>query len=349
MRQERKGAQMTNKRIAMVLLTLALVVGGFTLMRPQVAHATAYNNPVFFIHGFNALSTINCELGTEWGDTETLWNNEGFKLHRSLGFYNADQCNYGRSQYLNTYNSDCSSYYDSGSNDGTVNEDIRHTACLLAWFIWDHYSSKGTDIGIVAFSLGGIIIRQAMTDTVYRTEFPPYLFISDVATMGSPHQGVADGAAKYMNIAKGCPGNCVEIDQIQASNGVMFDLNSTSFRGGFGRDPQGESGTDWTTMASNNDEVLAFCTASSERKGAPTNVNGATICGFMPGATHLIAYSGASPEYCHVCQNSYRQDNSTAWNADVSYSDNNGGTWTTVSGMVHSNLDAYYAILYSDW
>jgi hypothetical protein len=102
-------------------------------------------------------------------------------------------------------------------------------------------------------------------------------------------------------------------------------------------------------MASNHDEVLAGCTLFSERKGAPSNVNISTLCGFMPGATHFVAYAGTSPEYCHVCQNSYRQDNSTAWNANMSYSDNNGGTWYTVSGMVHSNFEVYLAILNSDW
>lgn len=341
---------MTNKHIAMVLLTLALVIGGFTLMRPQVAHATAYNNPVLFIHGFAANSDLNCDTGTEWGDTNYFWGTiEGFTQWFTIGEYNSDNhCDYLRS-YLNVYNSHCSTYYNSGSNNGTVNEDMRHSACLLAWFIWDHYSSHGTDIGVVAFSLGGILIRQALTDTVYRTEFPPYLFISDVATMGTPHQGLVDGAAKGASIFASCPGNCVEAYQVQASNGLMVDLNSTSFRGGFGRDPQGESGTDWTTMGSNDDEVNAWCTGDPERMGTYNMDNLATVCAWMPGATHLIGYSGVAPEYCHVCQNSYRQDNSTAWDADTDYSDNNGGTWHSVSGMVHSNQDAYLAILYSDW
>jgi hypothetical protein len=343
---------MTNKRIAMVLLALALVVGGFTLTPLKVAHAGSFNAPALFIHGFNVNSTINCNVGSEWGDTNTFFNNQGYTKHLSLGFYNHDS-NCGG--YLPTVDSRCSTYYNSGSNDGTVNEDIRYSACKLAWYIWDRWSQGGVTIAVVAFSFGGILIRQAMSDTPYRTEFPPYLLISDVATMGTPHQGLAGGTAWLFSHAPSwfptgtCPGNCVEVSQMEVTNGVNKDLNSTSFRGGFGRDPQGSGGTDWTTMASNNDEVLAFCTGNEESRGAPPNVNGATICGFMPGATHLIAYSGSSPEYCHVCQNSYRQDESTAWNADMSYSDNNGGTWYTVSGMVHSVHAAYLAILYSDW
>jgi hypothetical protein len=337
------------KRIAMVLIALALVIGGFSLMPQKVAHAGSYNAPVLLIHGFNAGSTINCDAGSELGDIESFfYQSYGYWNTQSLGFYNGD---YNCSNYQGGESYHCTGWYDSGNNDGTVNEDIRHTTCLLAWFIWDQYTQYGTTIAVVAHSMGGILIRQAMNDTPYVGAFPPYLKISDVATLGAPHQGLMDGAAGFLSYFQGCPGNCVEVYQMQRSNAMMSNLNSTTVRGGFGRNPQGSGGTDWTTIASNGDEVLNDgCTVSSERKGAPGNVEIGTVCGFMPGATHFFAYAGATPEYCHTCSSSYLTDESTAWNADANYSDNNGGTWVTATAdTTHSIQTVYYAILYSSW
>jgi hypothetical protein len=279
-----------------------------------------------------------------WGTIETYFRNQGYTNVRSVGFYNGDS-NCG--DYVGQESSHCTGWYDSGSNDGTVNEDIRHTTCLLAWYIWDHYTQYGTTVAVLGHSMGGILIRQAMNDTPYVGAFPPYLKISDVATAGAPHQGLKSGSAWVWSHFQGCPGDCVEVSQMERANALMSNMNSTSFRGGFARNPQGSGGTDWTTMASNNDELLSNgCTTSIERKGAPSIVSTSSACGLMPGATHFVVYPGSFPNYCHGC---YLTDADTTWNATEAFSDNNGGVWYSGSSNEHSIFTLYYAILYPSW
>lgn len=191
-----------------------------------------------------------------------------------------------------------------------------------------------------------------MNDTPYVGAFPPYLMVSDVATAGSPHQGLGVGAAwaaehgSWANQTN-CPGNCTEVYQMQVDNPLMQNLNSTSFRSGFGRNPQGAGGTDWTNLASNNDEVLSnFCTVNNDTRGAPSNVSNTAACGWMPGATHFVDYPGSYPNYCHGC---YLTDTNTTWNATEVFSDNNGGSWASVNNSEHSVFTMYDAILYSNW
>lgn len=333
-----------SKHIAIWLVALALAVGGLAFLAPQHALAGSASNPLLLVHGFSVSSSANCNTSSTFGDIESFFHGQGYTNTKSLGYYNADSnCD----AYLSQEKSHCTTWYDSGSNDGTVNEDIRHTSCLLAWYIWDHYTVNGATVAIIGHSMGGILIRQAMNDTPYVAQFPPYLKVSDVTTAGTPHQGLLSGAAWTWSTFQNCPGNCVEVTQMEASNALMSNMNSTSFRGGFARNPQGNGGTDWTAMASNNDELLSNgCIWFPETLGAPSSVSSGSECGLMPGATHFVVYTGPSPSYCHGC---YLTDMDTNWNADVSYSDNNGGTWYTTTGLTHSIQTMYYAVLYSSW
>ena len=279
------------RRIATVLVVLAFVLTAYFLIPSKKALAGSFNAPVILVHGFNVNSKIDCNTGSTFGDIQTFFTNQGYWNTRTVGFYNND---YDCDTSIQLESSHCTGWYDSGSNDGTVNEDIRHVSCLLAWWIWDHYTSQGITVAVVAHSMGGILIRQAMNDTPYEIQFPPYLMISDVATAGSPHQGLTAGAAWGLGIKDGCPGNCTQVAQMEAYNALMSNMNSTSFRGGFARNPQGNGGTDWTTMSSENDEVLQWCVAG-ESLGAPSGVDATELCGLMPGATHFVIYPGPSP------------------------------------------------------
>jgi hypothetical protein len=333
-----------SKHVALLLAALAIALGGLTFLAPQHAHAGSTSDPVLLVHGFSLSSAQNCNTSSMFGDIESFFNGQGITSTRSLGYYNGDSsCN----AYLKQEKSHCTGWYDSGSNDGTVNEDIRHTSCLLAWYIWDTYTSHGVTVAVVAHSMGGILIRQAMNDTPYVGAFPPYLMVSDVVTAGTPHQGLPPGAAWTWETFQGCPGNCVEVAQMERTNGLMSNMNSTSFRGGFARNPQGYGGTDWTSMASNNDELLSTCPSiGQESLGASGGVSAGSECGLMPGGTHFVVYTGPTPSYCHGC---YLTDADTSWSADVSYSDTNGGTWYTTTSFTHAIQTMYYAVLYSSW
>lgn len=336
------------RRIATLVFALALAVAALSFVGPRQVLAGSFNAPLLLVHGFNTQSERNCNATPNasgdwyWGDVKQYFGWQGYTTVKTLGYYNGD---YNCDDYLHGESSHCTGWYDSGSNDGTVNEDIRHTSCLLAWYVWDHYTTHGTAVAVVSHSLGGILIRQAMNDTPYVGAFPPYLKVTDVVTAGTPHQGLSTIAAWEQETFSGCPGNCIEVYQMQGNNALMSNMNSTSFRGGFARNPQGYGGTDWTSMASEHDEVLGTCFSTLDSKGAPDGVTSAS-CGLMPGGTHFVIYPGPSPTYDH---GGYLSDESSGWDAKVEYSDNNGGTWYTSTGMPHSILTMYYGILYSSW
>lgn len=330
------------KQATRIGLVLAALLASFAFIPVQKALAGSTSQPVLLLHGFNVGSAQSCNDSTMWGTVESYFANNSYPKWVSLGFYTKDtNC----SASIRGESSHCTGWYDSGSNDGTVNEDIRHVSCLLAWYIWDHYTSSGVTVSLVAHSMGGILIRQALNDTPYVAAFPPYLKLSDSVTVATPHQGLDTGAAGVFELL-GCPGNCLQVYQMQANNALMSNMNSTSFRSGWGRDPQGQGGTDWTTLGSNNDTEVAEWCVSGARLGAPSAVNNKGLCGLMPGATHFVVYQGPSPSYNH---GDYLTDNNTSWNADMCYSDNNGGTWYCSTGMVHAIAEMYYATLYSSW
>lgn len=330
------------KQVTRAALVLATLLATFAFMPTQAVLAGSTSQPLILLHGFSVSSAQNCNTSTMWGTVESYFASNGYPKTVSLGFYNKDtNC----SASIRGESSHCSGWYDSGGNDGTVNEDIRHVTCLLAWYIWDHYTSNGVTVAVVAHSMGGILIRQAMNDTPYVVQFPPYLMVSDVATVATPHQGLDTGAAGVFELL-GCPGNCLQVDQMQANNPLMSNMNSTTFRGGFARNPQGYGGTDWTTLGSNNDTLVAEWCVGGARLGAPSSVNNLGLCGLMPGATHFVVYPGPTPSYNH---GDYLTDANTSWNADMCYSDNNGGVWYCSTGMVHAITEMYYAVLYSSW
>src|SRR5436305_1246418 len=111
-----------SKRLALALVALAIVSAGLMFVRPPQARAGALNAPVLLLHGFNTGSAINCDQGSMWGTIETYIRSQGYTNVRSLGFYKADS-NCG--DYVGQESSHCTNWYDSGSNDGSVNEDIR--------------------------------------------------------------------------------------------------------------------------------------------------------------------------------------------------------------------------------
>ncbi len=345
-------------RLVLKLLLVAMIAVGATLAiqpAPARAHpdAKAYSNngvPVIYVHGFNSNDAIpyGCDGMPNFGTIKQFFGNHGWSgATYGVGYYNGDgNCD----SLLQNEAWRCTGWY--AGSEGTTSEDVRHKSCELAWYIWDHFTSAGVAVKLIGHSAGGIIIRQAMNDTPYETAFPPYLTIEDVVTAGTPHQGMAATAAQVY-----C-GGCLEVEQIQADNAMMQNMNSSSVRGGFGRNPQGNTGTDWTTMASANDSVLYLgCAGATDWFGGhlgnanqDSGVNG-EYCGFMPGATHLDAYTGPPTYYEH---GDYLTDTSTGWDAKVSYSDNNGGNWTDACStctykMTHSIQTMLYAVSYTSW
>lgn len=330
------------------LLVTTLLLGAMLFAHPQKALAYSSNGvPVIFVHGFNKDASIpgGCNGNTNFGSIKTYFANNGWTGPMiSESFYNGDT-NCDKSLHWEDFR--CTGWY--AGNEGNAWEDLRHVSCLLAWAIWDNYTVNGIAVKLIGHSVGGIIIRQALSDTPYVSAFPPFIYVEDVVTAGTPHQGLATGSAGSM-----CLG-CLQMAQVEQHNAFLQFLNDPGTRGGFGRNPQGNGGTDWTTMASFSDGVLFYGSAkvfdtfggyipnSNHLNYLQTN---AILCGFMPGATHLVGYWGSSPSYAH---GDYLTDQNTAWSADVAFSDNNGGNWTATTTMAHSIKTMLYAVGSTGW
>ncbi len=348
-------------KLTLIALVTFLTIGSAILMNPQQAKASSYD-PVILVHGFNPNAAQNCNEFSEFGAIKSFFNSSVYPTV-SVGYYNGDSnCDY----YLGAEYQHCTGWYNG--NGGTVNEDIRHISCLLAWYIWDNYTQWGVHVQVVAHSMGGIIIRQAMFDTPFETRFPPYLRIDNVVTAGTPHQGLDAGAALGMISIRKCNWPCTQIAQLEAYNPLMSNLNSTSFRSGFGRDPAapGWGSTDWSTMISGVDGTIGqWPNSSPETLNFPNNpylfnyfpkLYVSELDGLMPGATHFVVYpyyydNGTSltehqPYYRH---GGYLVDTNTHWDAYAMFSNNNGYYWTTSFTWTDSIQTMLYAILYTSW
>jgi pimeloyl-ACP methyl ester carboxylesterase len=302
--------------------SLIVIFSMFVGILPAHAHtlASMYSSngvPVIYIHGFNNNQQITCNDSTDFGTIRSYLSSHGWTGPLiSVGYYSGDNsCDYN----LHNENAHCAGFYDS--NLATINEDLRHLSCLLAWYIWDAYTQRGVAVKIISHSMGGIIARQALFDTPYMTQLPPYIMVEDVVTAGTPHQGLPDASAWAM-----CS-SCSQVAQMEYNNPLMANINSSSFRGGFGNDPQGNTGTDWTTMASENDEVLNAFFGSADR-------------GLMNNATHKVKYLNPGA-YNH---GGYLVDASDSVTAHDSISNNAGANWTTTTTFTHSIKTMFNAI-----
>jgi len=260
------------------------------------AHAasgdTNLSTPILFFHGYDAFGTgVDC----------TTWNNM-ISAMRSYGFsgpfvtvkyyYNDANC----SGDVNTAGSQ-TTYYAGGTVNGadSQNTDIRHIAYQFAWFVYDNYTSKGQNVGIVPHSMGGLIVRYAL----YRVaagdpDFPPSLLVSNIADFATPHNGTSSA------------NTCGNIECVEMRQGSTFlnDLNAN------GQNPQEQGGTDWTLMGSDYDTIVSDASATSMT------------------AAHKVQYA-SSDQIGHL---DYYNKTQITLNASLKFSDNGGAYTSTSSG-----------------
>jgi hypothetical protein len=109
---------------------------------------------------------------------------------------------------------------------GTNNEPIYTLSCKLAWFIYDNYSIKGERVQLVGHSMGGLIIRGALTlqEEQNNLDFPPYLMVQDVVTFASPLAGITGPQSSAL---RAICGDCSQaLDMLDSGNFVQHLLHS---------------------------------------------------------------------------------------------------------------------------
>lgn len=298
----------------LVLVTIAVVAQALPLPSPLRApvaqaapvaasrHSVAAQSvdvktaPLLLVHGF----TDSC--ASAFDDTDPhdnsqystftwdyLHNMEGWTDVREIGYYSTSYRSGESACYANVQDDangqqHCSTLSGGAGTDGTPNDPIQHLGCLLAWYIYDNYTSTTPviRISILAHSMGGLVVRDALgqsgqmynpnyngtetTNPNYDSRFPATpLDVATVVTVASPHGGVI-GA--YAEGANDIFGSSRQLTDMTAGSPFMNLLGNIQAPRGA---PQGTPGTLWALMAasdlcftSHNSAINCFAESSTD-------------------------------------------------------------------------------------
>lgn len=288
-----------------------------------MARTNTRDKPVLFIHGRNA-----DDMGS-WSDLKDLLVGAGYARENisRVGYYGGE-CNVElRAQFYGSHavhrggagehlsERGCASphggYYFDVHDVGTS---IRHLGYHLAWMIWDQFTSRGIAVDVVGHSMGGLLIRYAIHMSDRDETFPPHLFVEDIVTYGTPHDGVRLAACWWPD---------EDIQMMCWNSSFMKEMKRDA------RNPQSGWETDWTVIGSKCDEAVR----------APEATGGID-------AAHKIFYV----DYSTGCvrHNSYHTDVSQSWDADVCIKGSPNGQWNCWPGYPHAGEWLKTALLYRD-
>jgi triacylglycerol esterase/lipase EstA (alpha/beta hydrolase family) len=240
------------------------VAAGLVLFASQlfVAPATVLgrtdnmSKPIIFIHGYDG---SGCDR--DWWDLVNFLKRMGFTgKYYMLNYLDGDDAcpALPGGQLIN------SSLFGFGSHTGDTNyghtgtshthdTSIRHLAYHLAWYIWSNFTSRGVDVDVVAHSMGGLVIRYAVSAVEHGlANFPASLFVEDVVTLGTPHNG-----AFFSSWLDTLQGREMEPDATL----ITWLKNNAQWPSG----THPGSLTDWTVIGSYNDLLVGQTTATSMR------------------------------------------------------------------------------------
>ncbi|BCJ73351.1 hypothetical protein CS0771_28950 [Catellatospora sp. IY07-71] len=211
------------RRTAAVLVSL-LLAAGVTLAAQTPAHAAPARangqaNTVVFIHGWSPDGDANCDA--YWSAVTNQFTNAGWTGDLvTFGYYSG--------------NTNCDILFPGD----TMNTSIKAVGKALANELYSRYSANGVKVDVVGHSMGGLVIRSALTETAKGTAgYPPYLYVEDVVTLGTPHAGATFAGWCSLTLWLQCK---------EMAAGSSF-LNGLAAR------PESAMGTDWTVISSFDD------------------------------------------------------------------------------------------------
>lgn len=204
--------------------------------------------PVLLIHGYSKTADHNCDV--YWAEQKRLIEHERNEIGEPLreaeivGWYEGNtNCDVYLPGELNDVTGQASNTFNPSSFD--INTPIIDVARALRDWIFFKYTINGRSVDIVAHSLGGIVVRKMLD------EWGDELLVSDVVTLGTPHAGVNSAVAIV------CPSE-EQCDRVVEGNEFINDL---------GHNPQGASGTQWTLVAADNDQIVGQGTGTDMNDG----------------------------------------------------------------------------------
>jgi PGAP1-like protein len=212
--------------LAATVLALAAALMPATAAQAAPARDNSNTERVYFIHGYDIDGTtpsFNCS--TYWSGAlsvmRTIGGGWAGGLH-TVAFYTGD-----------TNCSVRSSYADRNTPIESLGRD-------LAWMIYNRDTRYGRSVDVVGHSMGGLIIRAALTGVEARNvNYPPALYVEDVVTLATPHHGTP----WYAGICQTT--QCR--DMYPPTSSLLPWLH---------QGPQSTQGTDWTLTGSYGDGIV---------------------------------------------------------------------------------------------
>ncbi|WP_433332718.1 esterase/lipase family protein [Spirillospora sp. CA-294931] len=192
--------------------------------------ADSKNRTVIFIHGFQIGQKADC-----YG----MWK-KSIDFFRSQGWAKKNLITWG--YYKN--NTHCTSKYK-----GSTMSDLGNVGAALNKYIRTNFTDKGKKVDVVAHSTGSLIIRNAIIQSHLR---PGKLYVEDVVTLGTPHDGSKWGHA--------C--NATQCKQLRPGSDFIKGLNHFSTKAK--RYHEGDGGTNWTLVGSYLDGVTSAESGTSK-------------------------------------------------------------------------------------
>ena len=289
----------------------ALAVAGVAA-EAAAARTDNRTKPIVFVHGLDAFGEagVDCNGWNTMANRLAQFGHTGTKAR--VKYYHGDtNCSHALDGHgSHSVHFPRTDAHQNGSHD--MDGDIRHLGYHMAWWIYNTWSSSGVTVDLVGHSMGGLMARYAL-DRIEANdpEFPPYLYVEDVVTLGAPHLG--SGWASGCTWAYEC---------VQMENGSSFInwLNTNA------QNPQEDGGTDWTLMSSYDDGIV------SEGSGVGMD------------AGHKVSYLGSM----NIGHSDYQTDTTDVRDADVEYNDF-GGTWFGWFDAPHAVRWSDFSLYLGSW
>lgn len=187
---------------------------------------------VYLVHGFRPYGDANCATG--WADARwSLWRDGWRGRLDTVALYAGDiGCTAplpGRAAY-------------------TPDTSIDELGRAFAWLVYDQDTRYGRSVDAVGHSMGGLVVRAALAGVAaHRRGFPARLFIEDVVTLDTPHDGIGNRPCRRL-----------ECRQMRGQDPLFAHL---------AEDPQSAQGTDWTLIGSDADPLVTADSATGMRAG----------------------------------------------------------------------------------
>jgi PGAP1-like protein len=211
--------------VAGLLATLTVLVSAAPASANPPARSDSSNENVYFVHGYDLLDDV------PGYDCSSYWS-AALSAMRSIGG------GWGGSLYTVAFYA-ADSYCSVRSSSGDRTTSIKTLGRDLAWMIYNRETRYGRSVDLVGHSMGGLVIRAALTGVEARESgFPSTLYVEDVVTLATPHHGTPWYSAICQTV------QCKEM------------YPTSSFMAWLHQGPQSTQGTDWTLTGSYDDVIV---------------------------------------------------------------------------------------------